>query len=227
LRREAFNAVAKPLEPYIFVFVMFTAPAFIMSTPFCQNHSGASTTTTESFVDAFTDLSYGTCDVWCELTLAFRSIGTVAVYLVSRKRRAELVAVRTTWRKLCTRVVGCVRCAPSPYALLAVVHGNEFEMDALHIDITNNNTTDVVVGAASEADTSTWRISERDFTKERVLGKGAFGEVWSGTLKPDGQRIAIKVMLAGAVDEDGDVVDLIADEDFRKECAALQRVDST
>jgi hypothetical protein len=48
-RREAFNEVAKPLEPYIFVFVAFAAPAFVMSTTFCQNHSGARP-----------------CSAWCE-----------------------------------------------------------------------------------------------------------------------------------------------------------------
>jgi hypothetical protein len=40
-RREAFNEVAKPLEPYVFVFVVFSVPALVMSTSFCQDHSGA------------------------------------------------------------------------------------------------------------------------------------------------------------------------------------------
>jgi hypothetical protein len=43
---------------------------------------------------------------------------------------------------------------------------------------------------------------------------------------PEDKPVAIKILSAGAVDEDGDVVDLNADEDFRKECEALHRVDS-
>ena len=39
-RREAFNEVAKPLEPYIFVFAVFAAPAFVMSTAFCTIKCG-------------------------------------------------------------------------------------------------------------------------------------------------------------------------------------------
>ena len=51
--------------------------------------------------------------------------------------------------------------------------------------------------------------------------------MWEGILQPSGQRVAVKVMLgAGAVDDDGDVIDPYADEDFRKECDALQRIDS-
>jgi hypothetical protein len=46
-RGEAFDEVAKPLEPYIFVFALFAAPAFVMSTPFCQDRSGASTVGTD------------------------------------------------------------------------------------------------------------------------------------------------------------------------------------
>jgi hypothetical protein len=233
LRREAFTEVAKPLEPYIFVFVMFAAPAFVMSTPFCQSHSGATSAVggSGSLIDAFTDFTYGTCDVWCEFALAFRSLGTVAVYLVPRKRRAELVAVRTTWRKLCTRVVGCVWCTPSsPYAPLAVIHGNEVEMDALGQLPTNsaNNTNSAVVvdAAPAVADTSSWRICENDIIKEKQMGAGAFGAVWSGRLRSNGRRVAIKFLFAGVVDEDGDLVDPNAEEDFRKECAALQRVNS-
>jgi hypothetical protein len=234
LRREAFNEVAKPLEPYIFVFVMFAAPAFVMSTPFCQSHSGAtSAIARDSFGNASTDFTYGTCDVWCEFALAFRSLGTVAVYLVPRKSRAELLAVRTTCRKLCPRVVGCVRCTPcSPYAPLAVhIHDNVFEMDTLGQlppDTADNNTNGAVIvdAATTVADTSTWRICENDIIKEKQMGAGAFGVVWSGSLRSNGRRVAIKFLFAGVVDEDGDLVDPNAEEDFRKECAALQRVDS-
>ena len=141
-RREAFNEVAKPLEPYIIVFVVFAAPAFVMSTPFCQYHSGANAaggvSASEGVDGASTNFTYGTCDVWCEFVLAFRSLGAVAVYLVPRERRAELVAVRSTWSKLCTRVIDCIRCAPSPHAHLTHVHGGEYEMDELELQPTGH-----------------------------------------------------------------------------------------
>jgi serine/threonine protein kinase len=38
--------------------------------------------------------------------------------------------------------------------------------------------------------------------------------------------VAVKILFAGAVDEDGDPVDPNADEEFHKECAVLQRVDN-
>jgi len=78
-RQDAFNEVAKPLEPYIAIFVLFAAPAFVMSTPFCQNHSGAIVVSSagNTAVDSgAANFTYGTCDVWCEFVLAFRSLGT-------------------------------------------------------------------------------------------------------------------------------------------------------
>jgi hypothetical protein len=53
-RREAFVEVAKPLEPYIAVFVLFAAPAFIMSTSYCQSHSGATETVDSEVLSGLT-----------------------------------------------------------------------------------------------------------------------------------------------------------------------------
>jgi serine/threonine protein kinase len=237
-RREAFNEVAKPLEPYIAVFVAFAAPAFVMSTSFCQNHSGASASASRDtlLLTANVSFEYGTCDVWCEFLLALRSLFTVAVYLVPRERRAELVAVRSTWHKLCTRVIGCIRCSPAPYALVRDNHAeiwhinDAFDMNAQPESALTQHPSDIdaIDVAAIQTDPSSWRINECDVIKEKLLGAGAFGEVWAGTLVsvPCGP-VAIKVLFAGAVDKDGDLVDPNAEEDFHKECAALQRVDSS
>jgi hypothetical protein len=221
-RREAFNEVAKPLEPYIAVFVIFFAPAFVMSTSFCRDNSGSSAGGTSSTVGGSgttTTLTYGTCDVWCEFVLAFRSLSTVAVYmLMSRERRAELFNVRVTMRKLFVRVAGCFRRSTASYTLLDHDHGREeFEM---HTVGQGSDTTATALSDRSR------HISEHDIEKVQVIGRGGFGEVWEGILQPDGQRVAIKVMLAAAVDDDGDVIDPYADEDFRKECDVLQRIDS-
>ena len=82
------------------------------------------------------------------------------------------------------------------------------------------------IAVAAPADvSSSVHINEFDILMVRLLGRGAFGEVWEAALQPDNRRVAVKVMLVG-VDDDGDVVDLNADEDFRKECDALWRVNS-
>lgn len=89
--REAFTEVARPLEGYIAVFVLFAAPAFVMSSEWCQDHSGAEARGPHIFSDGNTGyISSGTCDVWCEFALAFRSLGTLGVYLLSRERRLEV-----------------------------------------------------------------------------------------------------------------------------------------
>jgi hypothetical protein len=235
-REEAFNEVAKPLEPYIFVFVIFAAPALVMSTTFCQTHSGVSAVRGAGAAGGAgggdggsSDFTYGTCDVWCEFVLAFRSLGTIAVYLVSRERRTELVAVRSTWLKLCVRVAGCIRCTPSPYARLD--HSNDvehYEMDERSEQQSADNSNDVNTGDLTAAvNTSSWRIDECDIVTLGLLGQGAFGEVWEGTLQPNSQQVAVKMLFAGSqVDEDGDLVYPRAVAEFGLECEALQRVDS-
>jgi hypothetical protein len=230
-RQEAFNEVAKPLEPYIIVFVLFAVPAVVMSTPFCRDNSGAHAYgKVEESADGsgYTSLSYGTCFVWCEFALAFRSLATAAVYLISRKRRAEVVAVGSTWRKLCTRVIGCALCmsSPSPYASLRR-NGSEYNdyielTDVLDPQRPENNSTTVAVSAV---DLSSWRVNVADIDMEHVLGEGGFGEVWAGRLLPKNELVAIKLLLAGAFDTDGDPVNPMTNEDFRKECTALQSLD--
>ena len=221
-RREAFAEVAKPLEPYIAVFVLFAVPAFVMSTAFCENSSGASAANDRSVASAneyTTDISYGTCDVWCEFVLAFRTLSTVGVYLMSYEHRAEIVAVRTTWHKLCTRIVRCVQCGSASYTLFNQDSGNEIlEMLALE-----QQPSDGLSASTNDALTC---IDESDIEMLRVLGHGAFGEVWEGRLHPNGLKVAIKVIVTGAVDDEGDPLDVFAEEDFRKECEVLHSIDN-
>jgi len=77
---------------------------------------------------------------------------------------------------------------------------------------------------AAEDEPSCCQIDERDLVRSHIVGKGAYGEVWSGLLKPEGRAVAIKIIRHGALlDEDGDLIHPEADAEFRKECAALQR----
>ena len=40
LQMEGYREVAKPLEPYVLVFIVSAVPAIVMSTTECANHSG-------------------------------------------------------------------------------------------------------------------------------------------------------------------------------------------
>ena len=98
-------------------------------------------------------------------------------------------------------------------------------MPALEQQATVNHSDYSDDGAEALSNASTWCIDESDVNKERVLGQGKFGKVFAGTL--NGRKVAVKVLFAGAlVDEDGDLVNPNASEDFLKECAALRRVNS-
>ena len=225
LRRQSFAEVYGPLEPYIAVFVLFATPAFVMSTSYCQNHSAGTHSVTgfrnyeyapgsvgRANTESFT---FGTCDVWCEFALSFRSLGTVFVFLLPRARRAEFVSVCATGRKLWARVVGSIRTALARNEAAAADHEMIELADAQHTDSVDQGTA-----------IKSWELHESDLVKVRRLDSGAFGEVWEGRLKSDGRRVAIKVLFAGVVDEEGDVIDVNADEDFRKECDVLQRIDN-
>ena len=70
-----------------------------------------------------------------------------------------------------------------------------------------------------------WNLNAADIEMRNVLGEGGFGEVWAGILLSTNEHVAIKLLFAGAVDADGDLVDPRANDDFHKECVALQSLD--
>jgi len=209
-----------------------------MSSSWCQNQSGASAAGNEhlaGFGNAI-GFTYQNCDEWCEFALSFRSLGTIAAYLLPRERRAELVSVAFTWRKLRTRLVGCFRAVPpgNDYVPIGRELGGDVEMVTVapthgRVKTHGVNSSDdyiTLAAAATTAPAGKWLINECDVTTIRKLGEGAFGAVWEGVLQPDGRRVAVKIMFYGALDEDGDIIDPNGDKDFHKECAILQRVDS-
>ena len=49
-------------------------------------------------------ISYGTCDVWCEFVLAFRSLATVTAFFLSSDRRRELKSFGTSCRRFYARI---------------------------------------------------------------------------------------------------------------------------
>eukprot|EP00035_Acanthoeca_spectabilis_P028292 m.469958 g.469958 ORF g.469958 m.469958 type:complete len:813 (+) comp29261_c0_seq1:117-2555(+) len=103
LMRKGYDDVAKPLEPYIAVFVAFGVPAVVMATDYCRDNSSANAPRASGSSDSSSTVAYGTCDVWCELVLSFRSLATVAVYLSWPEHRQALLAPVTLFRKLSRR----------------------------------------------------------------------------------------------------------------------------
>eukprot|EP00041_Stephanoeca_diplocostata_P014191 m.255486 g.255486 ORF g.255486 m.255486 type:complete len:398 (-) comp19616_c0_seq4:151-1344(-) len=97
LRREAYNEIARPLEPYIAVFIVFAIPAIVMATDYCQNVS----TEKNRY-----------CQVPCETVLALRSGTTAAAYFWNYEHRCQLFNVGDLWKRLRIRL--CYRLGRSP-----------------------------------------------------------------------------------------------------------------
>lgn len=91
LRREGYRDVAKPLESYIAVFVLFSAPAIVMATDYCAASTDDQT------------IPYR-CDIVAQMVLSMRSLATAFVYFCDRDRRDDLcdfrVLCRKVWRRL-------------------------------------------------------------------------------------------------------------------------------
>lgn len=68
-----------------------------------------------------------------------------------------------------------------------------------------------------------WQIKADEIELVKRLAEGTYGVVWDGRWKD--RRVAIKVLKIGGVDSEGDQLDVGADEDFERECAALEKID--
>lgn len=111
LLKEGYEEVARPLEPFVVVFVLFGIVCIVMATDWCQAdsiaHSYQSTSGNQGYHNNF--ITYGKCDVACEFVLFFRSLATVVVYFSQLERRAEFANLRTVWRRLGSRMFGTFR----------------------------------------------------------------------------------------------------------------------
>lgn len=112
LIREAYDEIARPLEPYIVVFVVFGIPAVVMATDYCTGQSQI-----EIYEDQPTykytnsgAKSTKQCEITCELILALRSLATVAVYYARLERRSELIHPIIVVRKLWSRTRELFTC---------------------------------------------------------------------------------------------------------------------
>eukprot|EP00037_Helgoeca_nana_P009398 m.82503 g.82503 ORF g.82503 m.82503 type:complete len:1195 (+) comp19552_c0_seq1:104-3688(+) len=213
----AYTAVAKPMEPYLVVFVVFAVPAIVMSTTTCHDNSRVSVES--SFIE------YGTCDLWCEFTLAWRSLATVAVYLLPRPRRVEFFSVRRSVRLLFARVAGRRNALPRGENDLLLL-----EMSAIAPAIANRDHIPIVTASIACARTTpseAWAIAESDVEVYTLIGAGTFAEVWTGRWLD--RPVAVKVMRARSLlsnaRHDDSTVDPTADKDLWRECQQLQQLD--
>ena len=102
LQREAYLSVAKPLEPYIVVFVLFSTPAIVMATDSCAAET--------EHVGAVRDGGNAGCQTNCILVLALRPIATAVVYFANRECREQLLSPVTLFQKLVARIKNSPLC---------------------------------------------------------------------------------------------------------------------
>ena len=155
---------------YITVFIVFGVPAILMATDFCQ--SGSSAHTAHASADHNNDnpdITYGTCDVWCEFVLAFRSLATVAVFFSSRARRAELANPRNVGMLLLRRVTGC--CTSSR----PTSEDSPILPDAIPLVPLRGKGG----GGGHKGGHPEWHIVEAEIELKSKLAEGSFGIVWS------------------------------------------------
>jgi serine/threonine protein kinase len=140
------------------------------------------------------------------------------------------MAVRTTLAKLLSRLrSGCGSCCcRSPSVTYSLLPRTPTPIEMMGLNNLSSEVDVARVGSseleAAKDECSYCQIDERDLVRSHIVGKGAYGEVWSGLLNPEGRAVAIKIIRHGAlVDDDGDLIHPEADAEFRKECAALQR----
>lgn len=104
LVKEAYEEIVVPLEPFVAVFVIFGIPAAMMASTYCFKNSGTQSVESSTLFESNIEETYGTCDVWCEFVLSFRSLATVAVYFSQRERRSELWDLKTLLTRFRRRI---------------------------------------------------------------------------------------------------------------------------
>jgi hypothetical protein len=95
-RKQGYDEMARPLEAYIAVFIVFGFPALVMALDTCAVSSEPS------------KLSVS-CQHICEMVLAMRTSATACVYFRDPQCRAQLRDLPGLWRRLRQRFCGCIR----------------------------------------------------------------------------------------------------------------------
>ena len=153
-------------------------------------------------------------DAWCELVLAFRSLATVAVFLLSAQRRAQCIDVSAVLKGILRPTRSQHKKDDNTTASTALL--SPHENVTVQGDVCPTNAT----------------INAKDITfcGDTPLAVGGFGAVWKGRWSGCDDFVAIKLMYRtgnmARTDNmaDSGVMDSAASVDFERECAVLQRV---
>ena len=105
LTRTLFLLPAPILPVDIAVFVLFSIPAIVMATDYCEKNQN----------DAFPNENPYPCVNLSTMVLSMRSLATAGIYFTNRDRRSELRDLRglcrKVWRRLKADALGCASAA--------------------------------------------------------------------------------------------------------------------
>jgi len=90
VQQRNFEDVGKPLERYVWVFIMFSPPAVVLALPYCAEHTNL----------------FQTCQAPTEMVLGFRSFMICVVYFMDSECRSQLYNWRKLRYKLAQRMCG-------------------------------------------------------------------------------------------------------------------------
>eukprot|EP00038_Savillea_parva_P010982 m.194261 g.194261 ORF g.194261 m.194261 type:complete len:1160 (-) comp19138_c0_seq1:40-3519(-) len=250
--RAAYAEVARPLEPYVFVLLCFAVPAVFMSVPYCVSRSkaeflhygvvGPRNVTGHNMSGSGV---FATCSLWCELIISFRSLATVIVFFASQERRAELWDIRRVWSLLVARLCGCRLGRSGASGRKHVYHAmgragsnasgthiydDDYDVELLQpspssSDPAVNHDVNTMHNTSGTTDTAAWQIAADDVELLHKRADGAFGVVWEARWsKQPHQHVAVKLLKSAITDEEGDLLDPLAEQDFVAEVAMLCRI---
>eukprot|EP00037_Helgoeca_nana_P006943 m.63461 g.63461 ORF g.63461 m.63461 type:complete len:1151 (+) comp17789_c1_seq1:288-3740(+) len=229
LVEEGYSMLAKPLEPFLVVFIFFGIPAAVMSTSYCEQRSG-----TEDFgpKDAESGFSaaryrYGTCFAWCELLLAFRSFITVCVFFLFERHRGFL---RTAVARALVGFRGWSGCQKDDSRTVRFLRRDARKGSS---DSKGSRRRRTIVGGVHLHQmqmVEEWEVAWRNVKCEDALAEGTFGEVWSGWW--NGLAVAIKLIKrsrpAGDIPQEYLTSFERQDEElssaFKDECRTLRKI---
>jgi len=97
--KKTYSTIVGPLAMYVHVFVLFLPPAVVMATGFCLEHSAATAATTPPGATRV-DITYSVCNVACEFALSFRTVATVAAWVLARDEQSARGTSSTTYEDM-------------------------------------------------------------------------------------------------------------------------------
>ena len=87
--RQAYDETIQPLEKYVLLYLFFVAPAVLLATGWCSDH---------------TNLTSTNCEAPCEMVLAARATVSAVVYFQKPESRQQLGDYHRLWTKTYQRL---------------------------------------------------------------------------------------------------------------------------